>query len=198
MTQMFKSATAFAQDITGWSNQSLNVGDGAGMFWSATAWHAKFVRIDGVSSGDGPPSEWQLTPSPPPSPPPPPPSPPPPPNPPPPPSPPPPPPSLPLPPTPPPPSPPPPSPNAAAAAAPAAANTTVCDDTIPPTVTVRFDVSPKTYLTDFHAIVAFSEPVLGFDALTDLTVSGANVTRVATVMVERCRSTASNPRRKRL
>jgi len=141
MTQMFQSAAAFSQDITGWSNESLSATGGANMFGGATAWRAKFMRTDGVSSSiDGPPSEWQLTPSPPPSPTPPPPLPPLPPSPPPPPFPAPPPPLPPPlpPPNPPPLSPPPPSPNAAAAPAPAAAaaNNTVCDDATPPTVTV--------------------------------------------------------------
>ena len=58
---------------------------------------------------------------------------------------------------------------AAAAAAAALANTPVCNDTTAPTVSVRFDVSPKTYLTEFRAIVAFSEPVLGFDAASNVT-----------------------------
>ena len=70
---------------------------------------------------------------------------------------------------------------AAEAAAAALANTPVCNDTAAPTVTVRFDVSPKTYLTEFRAIVAFSEPVLDFDAATSVSVSGANVSFIATV-----------------
>jgi hypothetical protein len=69
----------------------------------------------------------------------------------------------------------------AAAEAAAAAAAPVCNDTAAPTVSIRFDVSPKTYLTEFRAIVAFSEPVLGFNAATALSVSGANVTYIATV-----------------
>ena len=63
MDSMFSGAIAFSQDITGWSTPALT--DFSDMFYEnqfkpATAWQAKFERIDGSGSLDGPPSSWEL------------------------------------------------------------------------------------------------------------------------------------------
>jgi hypothetical protein len=60
MHYMFYRAFAFDQDITGWSTPALTTNKN--MFYIATAWLAKFVRVDGSGSVDGPPSAWQFPP----------------------------------------------------------------------------------------------------------------------------------------
>ena len=57
MRYMFKGATAFYQDITGWTTTSLTTS--TGMFTGATAWLDRVQRGDGTgTSTDGPISEW--------------------------------------------------------------------------------------------------------------------------------------------
>ena len=57
MNTMFKGATAFYQDITGWTTTSLTTS--TGMFTGATAWLDRVQRGDGTgTSTDGPISEW--------------------------------------------------------------------------------------------------------------------------------------------
>ena len=57
MSNMFKGATAFYQDITGWTTTSLTTS--TGMFTGATAWLDRVQRGDGTgTSTDGPISVW--------------------------------------------------------------------------------------------------------------------------------------------
>jgi surface protein len=78
MYLMFEDAHAFNSDITVWNTAALT--NSQFMFVRAHAWNNRYVRIDGETTKDGPPSAWTLAtpPSPPspPTPPPPPPSPP--------------------------------------------------------------------------------------------------------------------------
>ena len=78
MWYMFNGASAFNADISGWDTSSIMAPMYMdGMFEDASAWLASYVRVDGSSSVDGPPSAWvRSSPWPPPSPPPSPPSPP--------------------------------------------------------------------------------------------------------------------------
>ena len=57
MGNMFSGASAFNADITGWDTSSVTSTEN--MFSGATAWLASFVRVDGTSSVDGPPSAWR-------------------------------------------------------------------------------------------------------------------------------------------
>jgi hypothetical protein len=59
-TYMFNGASAFAQDITGWSTPALSSDVTYDMFNGATAWLAKFERVDQSASKDGPPSKWRI------------------------------------------------------------------------------------------------------------------------------------------
>ena len=53
---MFARATAFNHNITGWFTPQLSYSER--LFESATSWLAKFKRVDGSTSVDGPPSSW--------------------------------------------------------------------------------------------------------------------------------------------
>ena len=53
---MFRGASAFNQDITGWSSASLT--SSTSMFLSATAWLARYKNIVTSGSDDGPSSNW--------------------------------------------------------------------------------------------------------------------------------------------
>ena len=57
MNYMFNGASSFHQDITGWSTPSHT--SSSNMFRYATAWLSRYVRNDGTSSKDGPPSSWR-------------------------------------------------------------------------------------------------------------------------------------------
>jgi surface protein len=61
MENMFYDSLVFNQDITGWSTPQLSTDYlPLNMFVGATAWLARFYRIDGSASVDGPPSAWTV------------------------------------------------------------------------------------------------------------------------------------------